>query len=172
MITDHEKFNKYVESINEYVNRMSDKDKENLSLGAVGDYAKIGKGKMEGAVILKKIGDKPVSMFEISKEGPYAGVSVYTDPKHYGKGYATEVSKIGMKYVEQHMQDVVSVTWLVAERNKASIRIAKKLGFDAGEYSGVIFSGGSLKKPIKAKYYTKDIKKKVKNQNGKRTDNH
>ncbi|MBE3577691.1 MAG: GNAT family N-acetyltransferase [Limnochordales bacterium] len=53
-------------------------------------------------------------------------VMVGTDPDHFGKGYATSVSALALQVA---LQSAAIVTWSTDVSNKASLRVATKLGF-------------------------------------------
>lgn len=53
-------------------------------------------------------------------------VMVGTDPDHFGKGYATGVSALALRVA---LRSAAIVTWSTDLSNKASLRVATKLGF-------------------------------------------
>ena len=128
ILNDYDSINKTLKPVNDYVNKMSKEDYDNLMLGETEDYVTDAKYIMTR--VMKKIGDKPVSVFDIYNDKHETNVAIATDPKHYGKGYGSEVSKIGMEYINKNRDKFRStVVWGVAERNKASRHLAEKNGF-------------------------------------------
>lgn len=130
VLTKTKDIKKTIKPVNDYINRMDKESYDNLMLGEDGDYMSMENVAAITARAIKKIGDVPISTFDMFNDKYETNVAVSTDPKYKGKGHASEVVKLGMQYMETHQEQFKNtVIWGVATRNKASIRLAEKNGF-------------------------------------------
>lgn len=83
---------------------------------------------------LKKIGNTPVSFFDIDNNDGYMNVTVGTrsGDEFRGKGYANECVKKGVDWWEKnkHKYGNKKLSWWVLRDNAGSIRLAKNNGFE------------------------------------------
>lgn len=126
--------------VEDIINSMNKEDKDKVLAGSK-EYLSYEQGSAVVKRVLKKIGDKPVSFFDILDDGDSLNLAMGTrSGKEYrGRGYGSEVAKKGVKWIEDHKDelDQTQVVWGVKTSNKASIRIAEKNGFklDKDSYS-------------------------------------
>lgn len=124
--------------VEEIIQTMSSDDKDKL---AIDDdiYLNDEQGSTVAKRVLLKDGDTPVSFFDILDDGTQYNVSLGTINKerYRGKGYATKAAKQGMSYYEKNKDRLGNkpVIWGVRKDNKASIKIAKSLGFELDKSS-------------------------------------
>lgn len=83
-----------------------------------------------------KIGDKPVSAFDVWNQGNGSvSVSIQTDPEYQGKGYASKVVKAGMDNLKKY-EDVKIIYWGAYSKNTGSRKLAENSDFKLIEDNG------------------------------------
>lgn len=90
---------------------------------------------------IKEVGNKPVAFLDIMEGGSEftghryeIGIATRAGKKYRGKGYATELGKMAVKWINSH-PDIMDkdVVWIADPRNTASNKMAKSLGFTYDE---------------------------------------
>lgn len=129
--------NKDVQNI---VSSMSKKDQQRLAIYD-GKYSSSNLLHRE----LKKIGNLPISFFDIDYEDGIANVSLGTrSGKEYrNRGYASQCVKSGVDWWDKNKSRYgdTKLGWWVLDENTGSIRLAERYGFienkmDSKKYSG------------------------------------
>lgn len=122
---------KYVNSI---IDSMSKDDRDKVLAGST-DYLTFEQGSAVAKRILKRVGNEPVAFFDVLEDGPNSVVTslgVKSGDAYRHKGYGYEVAKRGLDWYDKHKDEFgyKQITWGVRADNTASIKIAKKLGFE------------------------------------------
>lgn len=98
-----------------------------------GQYLTIEQGEYVIKRVLKKVGDVPVSFFDMLDDGDQINLALATrSGKDYrGKGYGSQAAKQAMNWLNKHpeIRNGRDVVWGVRTDNAGSIAIAKKMGF-------------------------------------------
>lgn len=90
---------------------------------------------------IKEVGNKPVAFLDIIEGGSKftgyqyeIGIATRSGRKYRGKGYASELGKKAVNWINKH-PDIMDkdVVWIADPRNVASNKIAKNLGFSYDE---------------------------------------
>lgn len=81
---------------------------------------------------IAKHGDDPVAFMDVIKspDSRNAQISIGVDSNYRGQGYADRLAKRGSKWIDQHMDEFDNVEWGAYKENEASLRLAKKNGFE------------------------------------------
>ena len=121
--------------VDEIIQTMSKDEKDKLGLSPThNDYLTLDDGKYVIKRILSKDGDTPIAFFDLFDDvsGINTALGVRADDKYRNKGYAKKVAKDGMDWYERNKSKFNNkpVYWGVRVDNKASIKIAKDLGFE------------------------------------------
>ena len=136
-LTNLGKSRKNMDSINDIVSTMSKRDKELLNLSGDVYQRSVGDGANVVKRIVKKVGDTPVSFFDIT--GDRSGVSIAIGTRggdeYRSKGYASAVAKQGKKWLDEHADEFDQVVWWARKDNLGSIKIAQKIGLELDESS-------------------------------------
>lgn len=90
---------------------------------------------------IKEVGNKPVAFLDIIEGGSKytgrqyeIGIATRNGRKYRGKGYATELGKQAVDWINKHPEIMnKDVVWIADPRNAASNKMAKKLGFSYDE---------------------------------------
>lgn len=116
-----------VESI---VSNMSDKDRRLLGLHKGDEYLSIDDGKYIAKRVIARDGDIPVAFLDIYSDDKNANIVLGTRTDYQGKGYASRVTKEGMKWVDRNIGRLSHVEWNALYENEASKHLAEKYGFE------------------------------------------
>ena len=149
------------DDVNNIVRTMSKSDKIKLGASLHEDWiekdAEIEILCNKAKTFVSKVGDTPVSFFEIWTNGTRTGqVSIGTrsGDEYRGKGYNSKVVKQGMDWVNKYGYKMMDeLEWWARADNAGSNALAKKYGFQydeekSGKYDGVDWN-----------YYTYQLKK-------------
>lgn len=120
--------------VDDIVSTFNKHDRELLGLKSENEqYLTLEEGEHVIKRILKKYGDTPVAFFDMLDDGSTVNVALGTrsGEEYRGKGYASKAVKDGLRWYEQHADELgrMPVVWGVRTDNDASIKIAKKNGF-------------------------------------------
>ena len=86
---------------------------------------------------LAKEGDIPVGFLDIIKgQNGEANIAIGTDANYRGKGYASALAKQGADWIDSHPDVFSKVNWGAFKENEASIRLARKNGFELDRDDG------------------------------------
>ena len=119
---------------------MNEDDKNKILAGSE-EYLTFEQGSSVIKRFLKEYGDTPISFFDLLDDGNSINVIVGTrsGDQYRGKGYASEIVKEGMNWIEKNKGKLSQekVVWGVRVDNNASIKLAEKSGFklDKSSYS-------------------------------------
>ena len=119
--------------VDRIINSMTKTEKEMLLMGDE-EYLTEQQGEYVVNRVLKKIGGTPVAFFDIiDAEGDSLNIAIGTrgGKKYRKKGYASEVAKTGLDWVEENKDwlNKKKLYWGVRKDNAGSIAVAKKYGF-------------------------------------------
>lgn len=121
------------QDVDSIIKTMSRADRRRFGLTPTQEYLTAEEGSMVVHRELKKIGDTPVSFFDISSVDDKAAATVATrSGKEYrGKGYAKEVVKRGLRWYDKNKErmGLKELYWWVRGDNLGSINLAKTSGF-------------------------------------------
>jgi len=127
---------KTTDDANRIVRSLSDKEKKLLGASLNEDWV-VKEYELETSTnlakrFIKKIGDMPVSMFEIWDNNSTDGqVAIATNPQYRGQGNAVEVAKKGLQWYEKYgKQRISNLYWIAENSNKNSIYLAERLNFE------------------------------------------
>lgn len=128
------KASKTKKDVDDIVNSLSTEDKRFLNVDPdvkEDAYLSLQQGEYVMHRILKKYGNIPVSFFDMLDDGNTINLAMATRSGYRGKGYAKESAIQAMDWLNNHpkQRNGRDVVWGVKVDNKASIAIAKKLGF-------------------------------------------
>lgn len=129
-------------SVNDIVNSLSEKDKSMLNLGKDDkEYLTFEQGQFVVKRILLEVGDTPVAYLDFlsdgnsqnGKENLSIATAVRSDQQ--GKGYGYQVAKQGADWINKHRDEFGYVEWAAKKENKASQRLAEKVGYKHSKLS-------------------------------------
>lgn len=132
------------QDVEDIVETMHDDEKKRLGLEeGEKEYLSVDLGYMVAKRVVKKSNNVPVAFFDLFEDGTNmnlnASIGTRSGEQYRGHGYATKAAKEGLKWYDSNKErlGLQSVTWGVRVDNKASRKIAKKLGFqlDKNSYS-------------------------------------
>ena len=131
-----DKTRKDVDSI---INSLNSDERDKVLAGS-DHYLNLEEGSNVVVRSLKKIGDKPISFFDVLEDDNnelQVALATRSGDEYRGKGYGYKTAKKGMDWIESHREDFLdkTVIWGVRTDNEGSIRIAKKLGFEMDKSS-------------------------------------
>lgn len=131
-LTNLGKSRKGMNAINDIVSTMSKKDKQMLNLSDNVYQSTIDEGSNVVKRIVKKIGNTPVSFLDITGDSSGVSIAIGTrgGDKYRNKGYASDVAKLGKKWLDDHANEFDQVVWWTLKDNPGSMKIAQKIGLE------------------------------------------
>lgn len=129
--------------VQQIIDTMTEDEKNRLGLNpkANGQYIAREDHALVCRRILMEIGDKPIAFFDVFENTDVNGsgrydIAIGVSHDEQGKGYGREIAKKGMKYVDKLIeQNDLVANWGPRADNKASIALAKEMGFEYEEGS-------------------------------------
>ena len=130
-LTNLGKSRKNMDAVNDIASTMSKRDKKLLNLSGDVYQRSIDDGANVVKRIVKKVGETPVSFFDITGDRSGVSISIGTrgGDEYRNKGYASAVAKQGKKWLDEHAAEFDQVVWWARKDNPGSIKIAQKSGF-------------------------------------------
>lgn len=99
-------------------------------------YHESGSNNLPAVLSVYNINNEPVSFAEVYYSDGCGSVAVATDPRFRGRGYATKVLKLVIRWFESNSNVFAdTLEWLVRDDNYKSISLARKFGFVYTEHS-------------------------------------
>ena len=116
--------------VDSIINTMSTKDKKMLNMSN-NEYLSLEEGQFVVKRFIRKQGDTPVAFLDLLRDGDDLAVVIGTrsGDEYRGKGYANELTKKGMDWVDKNKDKWDNIKWGVNRENEKSINLAKKLNF-------------------------------------------
>ena len=122
------------DAVEDIVKRMSDTDLRMLNQDRGKEYMSVQEGEYLVKRFTKNEKGKPVAFLDlIDGYGDLLNVSVGTDPKHRGKGYAKELTKEAVGWFNTQ-NDYKILNWSARKENVGSNKVAKESGFKKNYY--------------------------------------
>ena len=136
-LTNLGKSRKNMDAVNDIASTMSKRDKKLLNLSGDVYQRSVDDGANVVKRIVKKVGDTPVSFFDITGDRSGVSISIGTrgGDEYRNKGYASAVAKQGKKWLDEHAAEFDQVVWWARKDNPGSIKIAQKIGLELDESS-------------------------------------
>lgn len=104
---------------------------------------------------IEKNGNMPIAYFDISSDtdeyGKYTSIALAVNKKYQGKGYGKKITEEGMKYINDHADELGDIYWMYREDNIGSKNLAKKYGFVDDDTLDDTDSNGKVWKTAKYK---------------------
>ena len=120
--------------VDSIVRSLNKDDLDKLGIKGNEGYLSVEEGEHVIHRVIKEVGDIPVSFFDALDDGNTINLAMATRSgnEYRGKGYGSKAAQQCMNYLDKHpdKRGGRDVIWGVREDNEASIRIAKKLGFE------------------------------------------
>lgn len=119
-----------IDAVNDIMSTMSKDDKKKLNLHD-GYKETIDNSKNVLKRVIKRMGNVPVSFFEVTGDSDGVAVSIGTrsGDKYRNKGYALKAAKEGKKWIDEHYDEFDKVVWWARKDNIGSIKTAERIGF-------------------------------------------
>lgn len=164
--------NKTKKDVDDIIKTFNKKERDRLALDPGEEYLTFEQGSQLAKRIVEKNGDIPVSFIDFLEDGKNLNVALGTrsGDEYRGKGYATRATAKGMKWLDKHIDEYDKVIWGVRTDNEASIKIAKKFGFEEDPTSYSDDGKWVNYERTKAKSLAGDISKAAKKEEPKITN--
>lgn len=127
---------KTTDDANQIVRSLSDKEKKLLGASLNEDWV-VKEYELETSTnlakrIIQRVGDTPVSMFEIWDDGGTDGqIAIATDSHYRGQGNAIKAARKGLGWYERYgKQKMNNLYWIAENSNTGSLRLAEQLNFE------------------------------------------
>lgn len=135
-LTNMRRNRKTMNEVNDIVSTMDSKDRKLLGLHGE-KYQTVEEGQRIVKRFIKKVGDVPVSFFDITGDSTGVAVTIGTrsGDDYRNKGYAKSVAEQGRKWLDEHYDEFDQIVWWVRKENTGSIKTAKDAGFKLDESS-------------------------------------
>lgn len=136
-LTNIGKSRKHMDDVNDIVSTMSNKDRLLMNLTEKTYQKSVEDGENTVKRIVKKVGDIPVSFFDVTGDSSGVAITIGTrsGDKYRNKGYGTSIAKQGKKWLDKHVDEFDQIVWWVRKDNIGSIKTAKNIGFELDESS-------------------------------------
>lgn len=103
-------------------------------------------------------GKIPVAFFDILTDGVSASVCMAVRQEYQGKGYGSRICQMGNNWINQNIDNYNHFEWNVISDNKASIALAKRMGFKRQPSRDYTNKLGKFVSFVKNKYILEDAK--------------